>query len=111
MILEKYDAIIVNTVHDCLVNLVPDDVGIIAACARDVITTMERIPRDWGMTEIPFKAEAEVGYRWGSCKSFNPFDEELMKGKHNGIKISEYLGVDRSRASGLLDAIEAMESE
>lgn len=62
---ETYDCIIVNEVHDCLVNDLPDDMGVIVPCAKYIMAAMERVPVEWGLNEIPFLAEAEVGYRWG----------------------------------------------
>lgn len=63
---KEYDCIIVNEVHDCLVNDIPDDMGIIVPCAKHIMGVMERVPADWGLTEIPFLAEAEIGFRWGN---------------------------------------------
>lgn len=68
-----HDSLVVNTVHDCLVNDLPDRMETVAAVARKIMSTMESIPREWGLTEVPFKAEAEIGYRWGNCKGFDPY--------------------------------------
>lgn len=68
-----YDSWIVNEVHDALITETPDDMSIIVPVAIKLIETLERIPKEWGLTEVPFKAEAEVGYAWGNCKSFNPY--------------------------------------
>lgn len=65
IIKERFDGIIVNEVHDCLLTELPDDMGLVLPCAKLVMDTMIRIPRDWGLTAIPFVSEAEVGNRWG----------------------------------------------
>lgn len=63
---EQYDCMIVNEVHDCLLNDLPDDMSIIVPCAKHIMNAMESIPARWGLTEIPFLAEAEIGDCWGS---------------------------------------------
>lgn len=73
----KYDCLIVNEVHDCLVCDLPDKMSIIKPVAQKIVETMLQIPKDWGMHDVPFEAEAEVGYRWGSLVEFNPYDTNI----------------------------------
>lgn len=83
---EEYAAEVVNEVHDALITEIPNRCELIIPAAQLIVNTMQRIPIEWGLTEVPFKAEAEVGMRWGSCKGFDPFaftTEQLenLKGK------------------------------
>lgn len=63
---------IVNLVHDSVVMEVPITPQnelrheVIQMVSRD----LEQVPRDWGLTRIPFKADAEYGHRWGSLKEY-----------------------------------------
>lgn len=59
----KYDAKVVNTVHDCIVvEAWPKDRD---AIIKLVTNRMIQIPRDWGLNRVPFESDAEVGTRWG----------------------------------------------
>lgn len=62
----RYDSHIINLIHDAILVDAPDDDDICKEVAREMITVMERIPKDWGFLRVPFKAEAKQGYRWGS---------------------------------------------
>lgn len=73
---EEYMTDIVNTVHDSVLMEVPCKFEIIEAVTSLVIKTMEQVPMDWGITRIPFKAEAKAGLRWGNLKSLNKFYAE-----------------------------------
>lgn len=112
LIRDEFDAIIVNTVHDCLVCDIPDDMRLVIPCARKIVTAMEAIPRKWGLDLVPFKAEAEIGYRWGKCIGFNPYDKKYdnLTGEcDDDFKTGNYFDISSAAASGLLDAIYAME--
>ena len=87
----EHDCKIVNTVHDCLVNELPDDMSIIVEAARKIVDTMVRIPVDWGLTEVPFEAEVEVGYRWGNCKPIHLHDFDNINLKSlKGVTYDQY---------------------
>lgn len=64
--LEEYDTRIVNTVHDSIIFEVPKDPQIIRQVTREAVAVLEQVPRDWGITRVPFKADAKAGDRWGS---------------------------------------------
>lgn len=67
----KYDTFICNTVHDCLVMEVPAIPDLIQEVAKVCQERMEEIPtRYGGLRDIPFKAEAEFGHRWGNQMKF-----------------------------------------
>jgi len=65
--LEQHDARIVNLVHDSIIMEVPKDYDTVVAIAEHVKGVMEEVPREWGITRVPFVADAEVGDRWGGC--------------------------------------------
>jgi len=83
---DDYDGYIVNEVHDCLITEIPNNMAYIAPAALHIIKTMEEIPRKWGLTEVPFKAEAEVGKNWGYGKNFHP--EQYLTG-YEGVTYEE----------------------
>lgn len=66
---EDWDASICNLVHDSLLIEAPDDPKVIVEVSDYVIATLEQVPIDWGITRIPFKADAKVGRRWGKMVS------------------------------------------
>lgn len=68
-----YNTGVVNEVHDSLVHDTPDDMSTIVPIAIRAMQTLERIPREWGLIEVPFKAEAEIGYAWGNGVAFDPY--------------------------------------
>ncbi|MEE8598504.1 MAG: DNA polymerase, partial [Dehalococcoidales bacterium] len=65
---------IVNLIHDSLLLEVPlvGDHGnhlrerVIQLVARE----MRQVPIDWGITRVPFTADAEYGHRWGSLTEY-----------------------------------------
>jgi len=63
---DEYDTRIVNTVHDSLLLEAPLNKTIIDSVCKLTIDTLEDIPRRWGITRIPFKAESKLGMRWGN---------------------------------------------
>ncbi len=64
--LREYDAFYVNTVHDSLIIEAPLDYGIAKTITEMVTSEMQQVPKDWGLTQIPFVADAKWGTRWGS---------------------------------------------
>ena len=74
---KDYDAYFVNEVHDALLAEIPDDLSIIIPAARLLCSTMQEVPRDWGLTKVPFLAEAQVGPAWENALKFDPFDEKF----------------------------------
>lgn len=65
--LKQFDARIVNLVHDSILMEVPNDYTTVMTIAEHTKKVMEQVPRDWGITRVPFVADAEVGDRWGGC--------------------------------------------
>lgn len=72
----EYDTDIVNTVHDSILMEVPLEYTVIERVTALVIAEMEQVPVDWGITRIPFKAEAKAGLRWGNLKGLDKFYKE-----------------------------------
>jgi uracil-DNA glycosylase family 4 len=64
-LIQQYDAHVVNLVHDSMLIEVPDDFEIVCAVVEYVKKVLQRVPIDWGITRIPFVADAKVGPRWG----------------------------------------------
>ena len=64
-ILRPYDTWIVNVVHDDAMFETPDNPESIERTKKVIIDCMEAVPIRYGITQIPFKAEADVGRRWG----------------------------------------------
>jgi len=64
---------IVNLVHDSIIMEVPKtkDNSIRLRAAQLVSEELERVPVDWGLTAIPFLADAEIGQRWGSLDKYD----------------------------------------
>jgi DNA polymerase-1 len=73
---ERWGAIICNTVHDSiLIRLpfrgfdAPNEVSKLRECTQFIISELQRTPLLYGLTRVPFKAEAKIGFRWGSAKA------------------------------------------
>ncbi len=63
---------IVNLIHDSLLLEVPLSYGnyIRRKAIRLVAQELRQVPIDWGITAVPFMADAEYGHRWGSLKEY-----------------------------------------
>lgn len=72
---KRWDTDIVNIVHDSLLMECPLDRTIITEASEYARGVLEQIPVDYGITRIPFKAEAEAGMRWGSTYDLDKFFE------------------------------------
>lgn len=68
---DTYDADIVLLVHDSILIECPDNDVIAHNVAVEMCSQLEREPKKWGFTRIPFVAEAKMGYRWGSLSKYN----------------------------------------
>lgn len=62
----ELDTYLCNTVHDCLVGEVYGDWDHINLVANYVTDEMQKTALEWGLNSVPFKAEAEFGWRWGN---------------------------------------------
>lgn len=62
---ERWDADIVNEIHDALYFEVEDDPDVYKPMVKYVCDVMQRVPKDWGLNAVPFIAEAKQGSRWG----------------------------------------------
>lgn len=60
-----YDAKPCNLVHDSNIWDLPDDDDVVKRFGNRVIKVMEQVPKDYGLTYIPFAADGKIGYRWG----------------------------------------------
>ena len=67
--LYKMGVRIVNLVHDSIIMEVPETVSYMQAEIIELVQTeMARVPQDYGLTQIPFESDAEVGTRWGNLE-------------------------------------------
>lgn len=64
----QWDVRIVNLIHDALLMEVPITPGNVIRnkVIHLVSNVMQQVPRDFGITKVPFLTDAEVGDRWGS---------------------------------------------
>lgn len=72
IIKEKHlNAQIVNNVHDSIILEVEDDPEIIRTIATIGKTVMAQIPEKYiPNISVPFRADVEVGYKWGELKKY-----------------------------------------
>jgi DNA polymerase-1 len=75
----ELDTYLCNTVHDCLVGEVPGDLAHIKLVADYMTSEMQKTALEWGFDSVPFKAEAEFGWRWGNLVKVDDIDK-----KYNG---------------------------
>ncbi len=70
--LQKMGVGIVDLIHDALLLEVPitPDNHIRHEAIVMVAKEMRQVPIDWGITAVPFIAEADFGHRWGSLKAY-----------------------------------------
>jgi uracil-DNA glycosylase family 4 len=74
-VLEEEDVHIVNLVHDELLAECPDQLDKIE-WARNLITqAIEEVPKEWGITRVPFKSDTEIGRRWGIYRHVDKNDQ------------------------------------
>jgi len=54
---------------------------------------MKDIPRAWGLVEVPFESEAQIGTKWEEdVIKFNPFDSKFAEYKKmKGISYAKLL--------------------
>jgi len=69
--LREIDTQIVNIVHDEIITEAPDNDAIAHQAVQILVETMESIAPKWGLDVVPFKADPETGYRWGSTESYD----------------------------------------
>jgi DNA polymerase-1 len=76
-----WDAEFVNEIHDALYFEIANDPNVFGPAIAYLQSVMQRIPKDWGLTRVPFLAEAKIGYRWGAksaAKQAGITDEALL---------------------------------
>jgi uracil-DNA glycosylase family 4 len=64
-LLNEWGAYVCNTVHDSMLIEVPNNYPAVCAVTDYVCAELQQVPIDWGITRIPFVADAKVGLRWG----------------------------------------------
>jgi DNA polymerase-1 len=74
----EYNAHIVNTVYDSLMFELPADIPKALELGARVLKRLGEIPKQWGLTLIPFKGDIKVGTRWGNLKK-TPIPKEICE--------------------------------
>jgi DNA polymerase-1 len=71
-LLLSWNVRIVNLIHDSLLLEAPitEDRDLRSRVIQLVAREMRQVPIDWGITRVPFMADAEYGHRWGSLKGY-----------------------------------------
>lgn len=68
---EQLDARIITTVHDSIIIEVRDDEELLKVVAQKALQIMAETPKKYiPDCEVPFKADAEVGYTWGNMEAW-----------------------------------------
>lgn len=62
----KYDAWMVDLVHDSIIIECPNKPEVIKAVSKLVSEQMEQTPRDWGVTSVPFLTDIKLAMNWGN---------------------------------------------
>ena len=68
--LKDFNCKLINLIHDSVLIEVPDDEQTINEVAKLTVGIMEAVPKVWGLTRIPFKADVDIGKSWGTLKKF-----------------------------------------
>lgn len=69
IIRQVWGAEYVNEIHDDLMSEMTNDPSMYGPMIAYQQAVMQRTPRDWGLTLVPFIAEAKVGTRWGAKRN------------------------------------------
>lgn len=69
--LTKLDSFIVNIVHDSIIIEAPNNKQKVEKIIDLIYNTMERIPKLWLNTDIPFICNISFGFRWGEMRNKN----------------------------------------
>lgn len=67
--------IIINVHDSIIIELDDGDPELLQEVARSSINIMQEVPARWlkNDLEVPFVADAEIGYKWGEMKSYDPW--------------------------------------
>jgi DNA polymerase-1 len=77
-LLRPYGVYPCNEVHDEVMFECPDIPELIAFAKYVITRCMESIAPEWGLTEIPFLAEADVGRRWNIYRNPKEFPYDYV---------------------------------
>lgn len=61
---------IVNLIHDAILVEAPDNAETIAWTVKYITSEMQKTPPLWGLTKVPFLADAKVGGQWGKLETY-----------------------------------------
>jgi DNA polymerase-1 len=76
---KEYKAFMINTVYDSLLFELPNDMRRAFELATYILITLKQVPREFGLTKIPFEGEPKIGRTWGALKKTKlPEDLQTM---------------------------------
>lgn len=70
VLVQRWNAPIWNEVYDAIYYEIDADDTKIAESIAYVQKVITRVPRDWGLTSIPFLGDAKVGFNWGQMSDW-----------------------------------------
>lgn len=76
---QKYDAYIVNFIHDSILIDCPNDPDIIDKVCGKVIHTMLTLPREIYGFDVKMKCDIDLDYRWGKVDSYEIKSQKIIK--------------------------------
>jgi len=74
----EFDANIVNTVYDSILFELPNSIPQALKLGAYVLKTLRAVPREWGLTTIPFSGDIKLGSDWGHLEKV-PLPRHLKK--------------------------------
>lgn len=69
--LKANGVLVVNLIHDAILCEIPLQEGYFDRTARLVTSTLTQMPRDMGITIVPFVSDAKRGKSWGQLKEYD----------------------------------------
>jgi uracil-DNA glycosylase family 4 len=73
-LVNKFDTLLVNIVHDSIIMETPDDLETIIKIEKFAQETLTRVAKEWLKTDVPFLLDGKFGKAWGSAQ---PITDEL----------------------------------
>lgn len=77
-LIENWDAHPWNEVYDAIYFEIEADDAKVAAAVSYVQEVITRVPKDWGLTKVPFLGDAKIGYNWGEMQDYNPQQDSIL---------------------------------
>ncbi len=74
---EKYDAYIINLIHDSVLIDCPADATIVKEVATLMSNTMVQTPIKQYNCTVPFHSDVDIGFRWGNLAAYDTETEQV----------------------------------